>query len=65
MKLPESLQKMMAMFRNFGRPDFDLGSDHKVHEADKTLEELKEREKMLKARLDLLQIRGTPRGTNL
>lgn len=61
----KALRKMLQKLMNFGRPDFDLGNDSKIHEADKTVEELRERERMLKARLELLQIRGTPRGTNL
>ena len=49
---------------SFAKPNFDLGNDNKIHEADRTVEELQERRRDLERRLRLLGIQGTPRGEN-
>ena len=53
---------MLNWVQNLGRPDYDLGNDDKIHEADEHLEQSMRKRKELEDRLRLLEIQGTPRG---
>lgn len=56
------LQMFKDFVSNFGRPDYDLGSDDKIHEADENTKEIRSRREELERRLRLLDIQSTPRG---
>lgn len=59
----DRIRKMLKHLLNYARPDFDLGSDQKLNEADKACVEIQQRRKELERRLELLNIQGTPRGS--
>ena len=56
------LRMLYDVLSNFGRPDYDLGNDDKILEADKTLKESKDKREELERRMRLLGIQSTPRG---
>lgn len=59
----EWIRRMLNSFRqNFGRPQFDLGNDDKIDEADATLRISERKRKELELRAKLLEIKATPRG---
>jgi hypothetical protein len=58
----ERLQRMWLLLLGIGKPHFDIGNDHKIYEADRTIAEINKERQELEARLRLLEIQGTPRG---
>lgn len=61
--MSESIRSLLMWLNKIGfaKPDFDLGSESKIHEADQLSIELEQKQKELERRLRLLHIKGSPR----